>query len=1714
MLPIPSFILRRFRKPHRAGAEASAAAALLAATAAALAGTLACCFAPARPAQAQATTYSTTRRSYKVGVLLLDSTIDFNVDGNISQQEASRGPENPDPYVFFIADARNDIKPANWELINPHAPATVTPDIKARWDARDPNHPYQIGQKVEKNMAAYWEVHLSQATEEQLLEYDLLFITHHRDTKLTPQENEKLRKVVDSGGVVWIEDCGNMRIRPDGPLFLNNLQFRAEGSAANAGPVINAPNHPILNSPFVLSFQEVANLGDKNYSNYYLGQMIPADRTNPGVPVPRNNSSRGLAAPHPGILVNVVGNGAALDDGGNALPYIAAGNYGSGAIVATAGDSGCDINDYAGGVNVGSGGNSGAFCGPNRETAHVEDLKFVYNLISWGSANTTYRRNNRRLGSSSESIGAPLLPKFDFTKPGTAAAAIVDSQTAPLIVNGILYVTGIAEGRNVLRAYDTRPYSDLDQDGNPDDGRQDLALGAPFDELWRADLGAASAVQPSAPVYASVFSVNPANPTERIFVTLPDGTLAVADAVNKEPAGLRRILPVNTTIAFNPAAGITGGGEYPRNVPGTPPVAVAPAVQEGRAYVVEPDGLIRCVDAQNPNTTYWTSFSGSSPPDPPIAPLGPPTIGYVRQRSELSPSGMASFSYGATLDLMLYLPYRETAGQNAAGGVLAYWLGARNEVIKTAESVTGISPPGSIFKARAANAANKGKYYIADYGTHITPRVRVFQNEYDPANPGQVIRTREENYIAGTESTVYTGQFIPDPASGSRDGFVQVLDSGSNAPRPNDVLVAVDYDVLYLDPNKPALPNLTGTGARNVQPLRAVNYPSGAGSNALSALALTPDDLLVYSLDERNADGSATFASIFGMLEQYQPGPALPGAGQPSRLSWRYLFFPSYVATVEDREVREDAPLRNVLTFGVNNTPYVPGEGDAVRGPAEEVANLTVHGAPIATNDNIAYVMLQGASAANGGAVVTVLAALRTNPRVELNVGPFVGTPRVSQFSPLTQGQVNLIQGTHFQANPTSGKITINNFQDPGGNNLASLAQAFVVRLRRDANAAETTIIRYPSGSGGLRDNGAGDGSDDYSPLLWYYVLPGRPLSSPTMIGEHIYYIAETPAPGGTDRRVVAVNADPASIDPQVKVGAGQQVLSVTRRIGTNPVAMQDNKVNHVTWSDQVLSNPLAGGSPFATAPPTGAQGILAVNSQFGTFAYEDSVTLITDAKRIIEARADGSAVWTLDSTVRYQQVGGPLPVYIPQNPGDPVLDPDPNTFTGRVVAERKPLTRPNFARRLSNSEYMIADTGNNRVVRVDRTGQVLWELDRLADPYNVLSSGDPTTLNEPTDVAMYIQRNANGYEVHYLVADTGNYRIIEVANYFDANGRAVDAPGQGGTAGQNVVVWSTRTKSAQGRNLRYQSVQILYQRDPVSGFYGVPQVAAVVGNASAAGTGSSAATDGTGGSLVILNYKPLGASFTLRDANGNIQPGYTPWPVGQGEPSGNGTIVETVDQIVFVENQGGNTVTRTKRITRPLYFEQVRDAAAPDFPYYLLCDAEGVYELQRTTVNGNPVLAVTWFFTQDDYHLINSVVPSGTPGVGAVNTSIIGRLVFPNGAATVPLANMPGFQPSSVRRLASGDYLIANSYSGRSPLFVSGRFVGEVFQITPNRTLGAGVSNRGALPKGSAAIPSFEYIFSIPDLTQSGSLNRQRMGATDDTTNLVEQPRSAQRLF
>ncbi|MDX1933952.1 MAG: hypothetical protein SFU56_15235 [Capsulimonadales bacterium] len=1684
-------------------------------------------------AYADATSYSTTQRPFKVGILLLDSTIDRTNPASIA-----RGAENPDPYVFYIADAYTDLKPSNWVFVNPLAPTNVTSAIRNRWLARDPRNPYQIGQKVTKAMAAYWEVPLAATTVEDLLQFDLLLIHTHRTVAFTPADREKLRKLVDAGGIIWMEDCGNLRIDPTAPFFLSSVQFQS-GGGGGPKPIVNVPEHPILSSPFQLTFDEVSALGDKNYRGYSLCSIDP---TNPANVL--------QTAPNPETLVNIVGNG---NVGG--LPYIAAGNYGGGSVILSSADSCCDINDYAGGVNAGFGGNSGAFSGPNIKTAHAEDLKLLYNIAAWGSANNAYRRNNRRLGASFEGVGAPLVTAFSTRNAYTEARqnidkSLLDSRSAPLIVNNVMFVAGkvqnaalnIPTNQVSIRAYDLTPYRDLDGDGNPDDGLPDLTFGFPYDEIWRFDGPVtANGVYPSAPIYGSVLLPSGVR-EDRIFVTLPNGSLLTFTAFPRTAQGIYS--PVS-----NPATLDGTGGLFDAMPMG---VAPSPTFFENRLYILQPNGLVACVDART-NTELWRTFQGAAPPGVnAIKPVGTPTLGFARQDSN---TPFARDSGNNTNDLMLYVPCMVTESDGTiVARIYPYWLGTRNEVLSFKDNRDPASNSGGILNTRIAGGPGgpqAEQYFMANGGAFIVPTARVYS-----ANTATGV-SAFQNYAVGNVSPAHRATVDPNT------GKVTVTEPNPSADYPDpqpgaDLLVAVDYDVAYIVGNNvPAnyASNPTQVGARNNDALRIpFAGPFGtAGINGipgrprgLTTPTFSPEDFLIFGVQQlfraAGQQSSAEMPSIFAVNEQE--------GIETSRVRWRYLVFNDAAApgaltvtkTVDETTVEDRVPLVNYLRYDAN----WPASQSATRMTnPEALRNIKIVGSPITANSGITYVLAEATSDYNTNAFnpivpaeggnVTILMAFKTNPQIILNLPEPFETARgvtLSQFNAISSPIRNPPEAIVVRSGSPQlildgdrGRITVVNSR-AANNQAFSASQSFVVRYTPKGGGSERRTVVNPVPRGATLTYGAGSdeqGNDvtltpanpAFTPLLWYYVLPGGARTSPTLVGDYIYYTMTKrdpnfPADTATASYIVAVDANPAANDGQIRVGYGEPVLNMVSALVNESGANLSPRVNHVRMAfriDKRRQGVFTNSRSFA--PPVGGQGMLLLNTSLGTTAFNDTVTAVADNRRLVEVAADSSARWVVDSTLSTFVAGGALPVFGPD--GQPIVNPgDPNP-NGRQVLARVPLARPTALQRV-NSEYLMADTGNNRVLRIDRGGRVVWQLSSFADPYRLLTNGEPTSLSGPTDAQYYTTQTLNaanqvvGYEIHYLIADPGNYRIIEVADYYDQNGLPIAARDASGAPvagpGEHVLVWTSRTGSVLDRKYRYESLQRFLGRgpvgDPVYGnVTGYPYIAAVVSNSTVATGSVNATTESTGGAIVSLRYAPLNTAIYLRTGAGTIASTIL-WPLPAAGasalstiPTGNGLVGETIDQANIVRSGQPPII---KKIIKPTYYRQL---SLPDRVNVrqrlvsLICDQDGVFVIENTYNNaGVPQRNVLWMFTQADYDVMNA-----------------GRLNNPGGG------KLPSFRPAAVQLLANGNFLITNSASERNALFANGQFVGEAFEVEPPiSVLTAGTLNAVPTQTGGAfgdfAAPRLEK--GLAGATGVRSLNRQVMGNPESNTGLLEQPQIA----
>jgi hypothetical protein len=646
-----------------------------------------------------------------------------------------------------------------------------------------------------------------------------------------------------------------------------------------------------------------------------------------------------------------------------------------------------------------------------------------------------------------------------------------------------------------------------------------------------------------------------------------------------------------------------------------------------------------------------------------------------------------------------------------------------------------------------------------------------------------------------------------------------------------------------------------------------------------------------------------------------------------------------------------------------------------------------------AYRDGVIYAVGRGQIGAPGsaGVPVSVLAAFRTNPLIRLRLNQ-----RIDPGTPVRIRQVNVVKSqnlpdafsgglggsplwvdlnpSQYTINWDSGEVTISSSSATGTiENFVSTSLPFVVRVGNGPEqviSGQTIDVNLAAAAREPRMIGP-PGVDN---LLWYAAIPSRdpfmlngaptgPLgfvsSSPSIVGNTIWL-------GTQNGFILSFDTDPSARDPQFQANGAQVFLLPPPLAGnTRPGALR-----HAEQVFPALST--------VVGAPAGTNNVMLVNSPRGVHALEDAFTVIADSKRIVEVNAGGDAVWSSDSSRTYGVAGGQLPQYrFDPATGDVVIV-NAAQATGLPVGLNVPYSRPSVARRVGLNDLLIVDTGNNRIVQIDRGGNVQWEVHRLFNDLGLLRPGDPLTLNEPSDVQHWtefldnFQINATvdgtaytysgpAYVVHYLISDTGNFRTIELIDAYDPSGRPI-VPMAGGNPAPFSMLRQTWFVSSSyglyGKKYRYRSVQRVLFRNadlpPQWQDATMPPVRQLtltaIANARLAGTGAVGRNIGgelvesnAGGSLIVLNERgdPLSIISNLR----------------------------IPDQ--FAGNPSGY---RIQAIVNPSWFSKFDEIESrpghPNFGNlvfrYLLADDNGVYQLEPSA---DPrFMDVQWMLSADDY--------------------------------------------------------------------------------------------------------------------------------------------------
>lgn len=190
-----------------------------------------------------------------------------------------------------------------------------------------------------------------------------------------------------------------------------------------------------------------------------------------------------------------------------------------------------------------------------------------------------------------------------------------------------------------------------------------------------------------------------------------------------------------------------------------------------------------------------------------------------------------------------------------------------------------------------------------------------------------------------------------------------------------------------------------------------------------------------------------------------------------------------------------------------------------------------------------------------------------------------------------------------------------------------------------------------------------------------------------------------------------------------------------------------------------------------------------------------DGNTLIADeaSNRALIVGPNGSVLWDMGSSVGlFSRLSAPSWVSAARDGQSFLITDTGNNRVveitgGQVSWEFKGLNRPRSASYSPTGNIVIADTGNRKVLEVDRTGQVVWSFEQdLLAPGHAVRLDDGSTLITDSGYNRIVSVNANGqpslfYEGQganalnrprstlptsygtFLISDTGNNRVIEV---------------------------------------------------------------------------------------------------------------------------------------------------------------------------------------------------------------------------------------------------------------------------------------------------------------------------------------------------------------
>jgi hypothetical protein len=423
--------------------------------------------------QATAFSYAPGKVTVKAAVLTIDTA-------------------NPNPNLTIGAGVmeglrRASFRPPRWDIVNPRGETGVS------------------GTYIPEGSPAYWEVVVAPGVHTELSGYQLLYLCTPDLTILDAFQVDSILEAVNEGAVLWIDEplptglttgaAGAGTPWANSPFF-----FVLTSGAYDATSVII--NHALIARPFRIGPEQLAQ----------LGISIP-----PGsAPCPPTWTWDILDLSANQLHLQPVVYGTQCGGGGPATPIAAAGRYGSGGFVVTAGDVGSEIARWTDPEDPRWDGGLAApspvyLPDPLRDQA--VDVMFGYNVIAWATGWTQSRQSARGAGASSGEVRADLDIKWQSLDVGAVTASpVIDDCGRAFVLS--YYPTP------TLYCFDSNPEQDIDGDTLADDGVPDYDGVGSADLIWSAGFGNNETPRSTSPTTAT--AVPAGGPTDVALVSTVD----------------------------------------------------------------------------------------------------------------------------------------------------------------------------------------------------------------------------------------------------------------------------------------------------------------------------------------------------------------------------------------------------------------------------------------------------------------------------------------------------------------------------------------------------------------------------------------------------------------------------------------------------------------------------------------------------------------------------------------------------------------------------------------------------------------------------------------------------------------------------------------------------------------------------------------------------------------------------------------------------------------------------------------------------------------------------------------------------------------------------------------------------------------------------------------------------------------------------------------